>query len=92
MTEWVIDPQVRASLLALTALGVVLGIDNVIFVSIISTNLPGAQAEHARRLGLSAALIMRIALLTGITWTAGLKAPITVFLASPSHGGIRLCS
>ncbi|MFP6871639.1 MAG: TerC family protein [Nitrospinota bacterium] len=76
MTAWMADPQIWASLLALTALEIVLGIDNVIFVSIVSADLPGAQAARARRLGLSAALIMRIGLLAGIAWIAGLKAPI----------------
>ena len=76
MTAWMADPQIWASLLALTALEIVLGIDNVIFVSIVSADLPGAKAARARRLGLSAALIMRIGLLAGIAWIAGLKAPI----------------
>ncbi|HBK80229.1 MAG TPA: hypothetical protein DDZ83_11270, partial [Nitrospinae bacterium] len=76
MTAWMPDPQIWASLLTLTALEIVLGIDNVIFVSIVSADLPGAKAARARRLGLSAALIMRIGLLAGIAWIAGLKAPI----------------
>ena len=76
MTAWMADPQIWASLLALTALEIVLGIDNVIFVSIVSADLPGAKAARSRQLGLSAALIMRIGLLAGIAWIAGLKAPI----------------
>jgi predicted tellurium resistance membrane protein TerC len=74
--EWILDPQIWASLLALTALEIVLGIDNVIFISIISASLPPAQGERARRLGLTAALTIRIVLLAGIAWIVGLRAPI----------------
>ena len=74
--EWILDPQICASLLALTALEIVLGIDNVIFISIISASLPPAQGERARRLGLTAALAIRIVLLAGIAWIVGLRAPI----------------
>ena len=74
--EWILDPQIWASLLALTALEIVLGIDNVIFISIISASLPPAQGERARRLGLTAALAIRIVLLAGIAWIVGLRAPI----------------
>ncbi len=80
MTEWFFDPQIWASLLTLTALEIVLGIDNVIFISIVSAGLPAAQGERARRLGLAAALIMRIVLLMGISWIVGLKAPIAEIL------------
>ena len=80
MTEWLFDPQIWASLLTLTALEIVLGIDNVIFISIVSAGLPAAQGERARRLGLAAALIMRIVLLMGISWIVGLKAPIAEIL------------
>jgi predicted tellurium resistance membrane protein TerC len=74
--EWILDPQIWASLLALTALEIVLGIDNVIFISIISAGLPEAEGERARRLGLTAALVMRVVLLAGIAWIVGLRAPI----------------
>ncbi len=74
--EWILDPQIWASLLALTALEIVLGIDNVIFISIISAGLPPEQGERARKLGLTAALVMRIVLLMGIAWIVGLKTPI----------------
>ncbi len=74
--EWILDPQIWASLLALTALEIVLGIDNVIFISIISASLPPAQGERARRLGLTAALAIRIVLLAGIAWIVELRAPI----------------
>ena len=74
------DPAAWASLAALTALEIVLGIDNLIFLSIVSGRLPAHQQNTARRLGLSLALLMRIALLAGIAWIVGLTAPIfTVF-------------
>ena len=74
--EWLSDPQIWASLLTLTALEIVLGIDNVIFISLVSTRLPEAQRARARLLGLSGALIMRIALLASLTWIIGLARPI----------------
>jgi len=76
MIEFLTDPDVWAALVTLTALEVVLGIDNVIFLSIVSSRLPAHQQQKARRIGLSLALIMRIALLTSVSWIAGLTAPI----------------
>ncbi len=76
MGEWIFDPQIWASLLTLTALEIVLGIDNVIFISIVSARLPEEEAANARQLGLGAALVMRIILLAGIAWIVGLTAPI----------------
>jgi predicted tellurium resistance membrane protein TerC len=70
------DPQVWASLLTLTALEIVLGIDNVIFLSIVAGRLPVHQQRSARQIGLALALIMRIALLFSITWIASMEAPI----------------
>jgi len=78
MGEWILDPQIWASLLTLTALEIVLGIDNIIFISIVAGRLPENQAATARQLGLMAALIMRIVLLSGIAWIVGLTAPIAV--------------
>ncbi len=66
--EWLLDPQIWVSLLTLTALEIVLGIDNVIFISILAGKLPHHQQERARKLGLSLALITRILLLCSITW------------------------
>ncbi len=78
MGEWISDPQICASLFTLTALEIFLGIDNIIFISIVSARLPESQAASARRMGLIAALIMRIVLLSGIAWIVGLTAPIAV--------------
>jgi predicted tellurium resistance membrane protein TerC len=64
-----------ASFFSLTALEIVLGIDNVVFIALIVSHLPRAQREKARVLGLSLALGMRIAMLFGIVWIIGLKAP-----------------
>jgi predicted tellurium resistance membrane protein TerC len=66
--EWLFDPQIWVSLFTLTALEIVLGIDNVIFISILAGKLPESQQARARKLGLSLALITRILLLCSITW------------------------
>src|SRR3546814_20455437 len=80
MLELFTDPQAWASLLTLTALEIVLGIDNIIFISIVAARLPAAQQDSARRIGLGAALVMRLILLASIAWNVGLTAPVfTVF-------------
>lgn len=70
------SPEIWASLLTLTALEVVLGIDNVIFISIIAQKLPVEDREKARKIGLMGALFMRVALLFSITWIIGLTEPL----------------
>ncbi len=80
MIDWLTDPQIWGALLTLTALEIVLGIDNVIFISLVAERLPEDQRARARALGLSAALIMRLALLAAIAWIVGLTAPaFTIF-------------
>jgi predicted tellurium resistance membrane protein TerC len=64
------------SLLTLASLEIVLGIDNVIFIAILAGRLPRDQQDRARRLGISMAVITRIALLLGITWVMGLTRPL----------------
>ena len=76
MFEWVSDPQIWASLLTLTALEIVLGIDNILFISIVAARLPAPQQLRARQIGLGLALIMRIGLLSALTWIIGLKEPV----------------
>ena len=76
MTEWLLDPQIWASLLTLTVLEIVLGIDNLIFISIVAGRLPAHQQARARSVGLSLALFMRLALLASISWLVGLTATI----------------
>jgi predicted tellurium resistance membrane protein TerC len=72
---WVSDPQIWVSLLTLTLLEIVLGIDNIIFISILSGKLPGEQQRKARRVGLGAALITRVLLLCGLAWVVKLDKP-----------------
>ena len=74
------DPQIWASLLTLTALEIVLGIDNIIFLSIIVAKLPDDLQARARTIGLGGALAFRILLLASLAWIIGLTKPIlTVF-------------
>lgn len=71
--DWITNPEIWISLLTLTVLEIVLGIDNVVFIAILAGKLPPEQRERARKVGLSLALVMRILLLLGITWIMGLK-------------------
>jgi predicted tellurium resistance membrane protein TerC len=73
--EWIADPQIWISLLTLTALEVVLGIDNIIFISILAGKLPAEQQDKARKTGLMLALVTRILLLLSISWLMGLTKP-----------------
>jgi predicted tellurium resistance membrane protein TerC len=66
------DPATWASLVTLTAMEIVLGIDNIVFIAIVAAKLPAAQQSRARRLGLLLALGTRLLLLLGITWLMGL--------------------
>ena len=70
------DPDTYVSLLTLTAMEVVLGIDNIVFISILTGKLPPAQQPKARRLGLSLALVFRLGLLFALSWVMGLTAPL----------------
>ena len=78
--DWIINPELWIAFLTLCALEIVLGIDNVIFISILAGKLPGHQQDRARVIGLGLAMIMRILLLLTISWMAGLTKPwLTVF-------------
>ncbi|MBI3772606.1 MAG: TerC family protein [Gammaproteobacteria bacterium] len=78
--EWMADPQAWVAFFTLTALEIVLGIDNIIFISILVGRLPPEQRDLARRLGLSLAMGTRILLLLSLAWVMGLKdALFTVF-------------
>jgi predicted tellurium resistance membrane protein TerC len=70
------DGDTWIALLTLTTMEIVLGIDNIIFISILADRLPREQQRRARLIGLSLALILRIALLFGITWVMGLTRPL----------------
>ena len=73
---WLNDPQVWASLLTLTALEIVLGIDNLVFITILAGRLPAKRQNRARQTGLGLALITRLALLASIAWIIGLTQPV----------------
>ncbi|WP_417674274.1 TerC family protein [Roseibium sp.] len=76
MLGWVTDPQIWASLVTLTVMEIVLGIDNIVFISVVVSRLPAHYANRARRIGLALALIFRIMLLSILTWLVGLTAPL----------------
>ncbi|SNX60944.1 Membrane protein TerC, possibly involved in tellurium resistance [Nitrosomonas ureae] len=80
MFEWLTSPEAWIALGTLTALEIVLGIDNIIFISILVGRLPENQRAYARRMGLGLAMIARLALLFSISWVMGLTEPwVTVF-------------
>jgi predicted tellurium resistance membrane protein TerC len=76
MMELLTSPEAWAALLTLTALEIVLGIDNVIFISVIVSRIPPAQAKRARQIGLLLALVFRIVLLSVLVWLIGLTEPV----------------
>ena len=82
----VADPAAWAALLTLVVMEVILGIDNLIFISILSNKLPEHQRQKARKVGISLALIMRLALLSAIAWLVGLTAPVFDLGLSGSPG------
>jgi len=86
MIELMLDPANWLALLTLTALELVLGIDNVIFISILVDKLPPAQREVARRIGLFLAMFMRIGLLFLLSWMVGLTAPLFTLLTQEISG------
>ena len=80
MFEWLASPEAWIALGTLTALEIVLGIDNIIFISIMVGRLPQNQRAYARRMGLGLAMIARLGLLFSISWVMGLTEPwLTVF-------------
>ena len=76
--EWLVNPQIWIGLLTLTALEIVLGIDNVVFISILAGSLSPASRTRARRLGMLLAMVMRTLLLLSISWIIGLTRPLFV--------------
>jgi predicted tellurium resistance membrane protein TerC len=84
--DWISDPQAWVALATLTALEIVLGIDNVVFISILSGKLPQEQQGRARRIGLLLAMLMRIALLFSLTWIIQLTAPLFSVLGQEISG------
>ncbi len=74
--EWIANPEIWVSLLTLTVLEIVLGIDNIVFISILSNKLPQHQQKKARQVGLGLALITRVLLLLSLSWIMSLTAPL----------------
>jgi predicted tellurium resistance membrane protein TerC len=74
--EWLADPQVWIAFATLTALELVLGIDNIVFISILAGKLPAEQQKKARLVGLGLAMLMRVGLLFSLSWIIGLTAPL----------------
>ena len=74
--EWLADPQIWIAFATLTALELVLGIDNVVFISILAGKLPADQQKKARMVGLALAMLMRIALLFSLSWIIRLTMPL----------------
>jgi predicted tellurium resistance membrane protein TerC len=83
IVQWITDPAILASLVTLTAMEIVLGIDNVVFISLITSKLPPEQARRARQVGLGLALIFRIALLSVLFVIIHLTEPVFTILG---HG------
>src|SRR6476659_4267250 len=86
MLELLTDPQAWIALATLTALELVLGIDNIVFISILVDKLPAAQREKARRVGLFMAMFMRVGLLLVLSWVVGLTAPLVAILGAEISG------
>ena len=86
MLELLTDPQAWIALATLTALELVLGIDNIVFISILADKLPEAQRPRARRIGLFMAMFMRIGLLLVLAWIVGLVAPLFTVLGQEISG------
>ncbi len=84
--EFLTDPNVWIGLLTLTVLEIVLGIDNIVFISILSGKLPKGDQKRARRLGLSLALITRVLLLLSLNWVMSLTAPIFTIISQEISG------
>jgi predicted tellurium resistance membrane protein TerC len=74
--EWLSSPEAWVALASLTAIEIVLGIDNVVFISVLVSKLPKEQADRARKIGLALALIFRIVLLFFLSWLIGLTQPV----------------
>src|SRR5262245_35368844 len=79
MLELLTNPSAWAAFATLTVMEVVLGIDNIVFISVLVARLPKEQADRARRWGIGLALVFRIALLLVISWIISLKEPIDFF-------------
>ncbi len=86
MFDWLSDPQAWIALATLTALEIVLGVDNIIFISILSNRLPEARRATARVFGLGLALFGRVGLLLSLTWIMRLTEPLILILGTAISG------
>lgn len=84
--EWIANPEIWISLLTLTVLEIVLGIDNIVFISILAGKLPPGKQAKARNWGLGLAMLTRVLLLLSISWVMGLTAPIFSVLGQEISG------
>jgi len=84
--EWIFETQAWISLLTLTALEIVLGIDNIVFITILAGKLPHEQREKAKVIGLGLAMISRILLLLSLTWIMRLSAPLFAVFGNEISG------
>jgi len=84
--NWLFTAEGWIALITLTALEIVLGIDNIVFLSILAGKLPPGQQPRARRIGLAGAMLMRIALLASLAWLIRLTAPLFTIAAHPFSG------
>jgi predicted tellurium resistance membrane protein TerC len=84
--EWITDPQAWIALVTLTAIEIVLGIDNIIFISIMADKLPAAERRTARLVGLSLAMFIRMALLFSLVWLMRLTAPLLTLFGQEISG------
>jgi len=83
---WLLDPQIWIALVTLTVLEIVLGVDNIIFISILTGKLPPATRQRARTIGLALAMIMRIGLLISLAWIVRLTQPLFTVLGTGISG------
>src|SRR5947208_3093762 len=81
--DWIIDLEIWASLLTLTALEIVLAIENLLFIAILAGRLPAEEQNRARQIGLALALLTRLALLASIAWIIGLTQPLFDLFGQP---------
>lgn len=84
--DWITSPDALVGLLTLIVLEIVLGIDNIVFISILAGKLPEAQQARARQVGLGLALAMRILMLLAISWVIRLTAPLFMLLGQEISG------
>ena len=84
--DWLMDPQAWIAFATLTALELVLGIDNIVFISILAGKLPADQQKRARTIGLGLAMLMRVGLLFSLSWIIRLTAPLFTILGNEISG------